>query len=37
MIEIKDKFQRGVSNVTALKPQFALLTPHLTTNPNQVQ
>lgn len=37
MIEIKNKFQVGVSNVTALKPQFALLTPHLTTNPNEVK
>lgn len=37
MIEIKDKFKVGVSNVTALKPQFALLTPHLTNNPHQVR
>jgi len=31
MIEIKDKSTVGVSNITALKPQYALLTPQLNT------
>lgn len=37
MIEVKDKAKIGVSNVSALKPQYALLTPHLTTQPDEVK
>ena len=37
MIEIKDKCRSGISNITALKPQYALLTPHLNTAPSQVK
>ena len=37
MIEVKDKFNVGVSNITALKPQYALLTPHLSTMPTKVK
>lgn len=33
MIEIKGKNNIGISNITALKPQYALLTPHLNTSP----
>ena len=34
MIEIKGKANIiSVSNITALKPQYALLTPHLNTHP----
>ena len=35
MIEVRQKCQVGASNITALKPQYALLTPHLTTAPSQ--
>jgi hypothetical protein len=37
MIDIKDKFSIGVSNITALKPQYALLTPQLTTEPTSAK
>ena len=37
MIEVKDKCYVGVSNITALKPQYALLAPHLNTAPSQVK
>ena len=33
MIEIKGKANISVTNITALKPQYALLTPHLNTHP----
>lgn len=35
MIQIKNKSTVGVSNITALKPQYALLTPHLNIEPNK--
>ena len=37
MIEVKDKFSIGISNITAIKPQYALLTPHLNALPTQAQ
>jgi len=37
MIDLKNKATVGVSNITALKPQYALLTPHLNTKPNEVK
>ena len=37
MIEIKNKSTVGISNITALKPQYALLTPHLAVEPNKVK
>lgn len=33
MIEIKDKARVGRSNITALKPQYALLTPEVSLMP----
>lgn len=33
MIDLKEKAKIGVSNISALKPQYALLTPHLNTYP----
>ena len=37
MIELKDRNKVGVSNITALKPQYALLAPHLNTAPSLVK
>jgi hypothetical protein len=37
MIEIREKGTAGVSNVTALKPQYALIAPHLGIKPQQVR
>ena len=33
MIDVKDNYHSGVSNITALKPQYAFFTPHLNTAP----
>lgn len=37
MIQLQSKAKIGISNITALKPQYALLTPHLSTMPTEVK
>lgn len=37
MIEVKSKSKISISNITALKPQYVLLTPHINPQPNTVK
>ncbi len=37
MIDTNLEYNTGVSNITAIKPQYAMLTPHLNTSPMEVK